>query len=152
MTNLNHGILNRMPILLPPIAEQQRIVAKVQSLLSLCYTLQKQLATSRKVAEQLAQSIVESITGISTEKQVKMKAPKTELITLLKLVKKPRLKNHAPLSAILAKNNDELSAKALWNNSGLPIDGFYKQLKIEMVNGWIDEPEKAEIQIGRAHV
>ncbi|MBU1172685.1 MAG: restriction endonuclease subunit S [Proteobacteria bacterium] len=145
MTNLNHGILNRMPILLPPIAEQKRIVKKTQSLLSLCDTLQKQLAKSRKVAEQLAQSIVESITGMSTEKQEPMKAPKTELVSRLKLAKKPGMTDHAPLSAILVKNNDELSAKALWNNSGLPIDGFYRQLKIEMVKGWIDEPEKAKI-------
>ena len=118
---------------LPPLAEQHRIVVKTQFLLSLCDTLQKQLAKSRKVAEQLAQSVVESITGISTEKQEKMKVPKTELITRLKLAKKPGAKEHAPLSAILIKNNDELSAKALWNNSGLPIDRFYRQLKIEMV-------------------
>lgn len=135
---------------LPPTPEQKRIVKKTQSLLSLCDTLQKQLAKSRKVAEQLAQSIVESITGISTEKQEKMKTPKTELVTKLKLVKKPGTKDHAPLSAILAKNNDELSAKALWNHSGLPIDGFYRQLKIEMMNNWIIEPQKAEVHIVEA--
>jgi type I restriction enzyme S subunit len=132
---------------IPPITEQMRIIEKVKILLDFCDTLQKQLARSRNVAEQLAQSIVESITGISTEKQEPMKAPKTELVSLLKLVKKPGMKDHAPLSAILVKNNDELTAKSLWNNSGLPIDGFYRQLKIEMVNGWIDEPEKAKIRI-----
>lgn len=132
---------------LPPLAEQKRIVKKTQSLLSLCDTLQKQLEKSRTIAEQLAQSVVESITGRSTEKQEKMKAPKTELVTRLKLVKKAGKKDHAPLSAILAKHNDELSAKALWNNSGLSIDEFYRQLKAEMVNGWIEEPEKAKVRI-----
>ncbi len=132
---------------LPPFEEQKRIVEKTKNMLSLCNTLQKQLKKSQKIAEQLAQSIVENITGISTEKKEKMKAPKTELVTRLMLVKKPGKKDHAPLSAILAKNSDELSAKALWNNSGLPIDGFYRQLKIEMGNRWIEEPQKAEVRI-----
>jgi len=131
----------------PPLAEQDRIVQKIQSLLSLCIQLQKQLEKSRIIAEKLAQSIVESITGQSTEKQEKMKVPKTELVSILRLVKKPAAKVHAPLSAILVKNNDELSAKALWNTSGLAIDDFYRQLKTEMVNGWIVETEKAHIRI-----
>ena len=49
----------------------------------------------------------------------------------------------APLSAILIKHNGELTAKALWNYSGLNIQDFYQQLKIEMANRWIVEPEKA---------
>ena len=76
-----------------------------------------------------------------------MKTPKTELVSKLKLVKKPGAKVHAPLSAILVKNNDELSAKALWHTSGLAIDDFYRQLKTEMVNGWIAEPQKAHVRI-----
>lgn len=64
------SFLRQLIFALPPLEEQKRIVEKAQSLLSLCDTLQKQLAKSRKVAEQLAQSVVESITGISTEKMV----------------------------------------------------------------------------------
>ena len=128
---------------LPPIEEQKRIVKKVQALLALCDTLQKQLEKSRKIAEQFARAVVENITGITTEKKEKMKAPKTKLVTRLKLVKKPGNIDNAPLSAILARNKDELSAKALWSNSGLSIDEFYQQLKVEMTNGWIAEPEKA---------
>ena len=36
MNNLNHTILNRMPIPLPPLAEQQRIVNRVNELLAVC--------------------------------------------------------------------------------------------------------------------
>lgn len=39
MSNLNHKILKRMPIPLPPLAEQKRIVAKLEELLPLCERL-----------------------------------------------------------------------------------------------------------------
>jgi len=43
MTNLNHGILNKMPVPLPPLAEQHRIVAKIDQLMSLCDELENQI-------------------------------------------------------------------------------------------------------------
>jgi len=70
--NINLAILNQLTIPLPPLDELNRIVSKVKSIFIFCDTLQKQLAKSRKVAELLAQSVVESITGISTEKQEPM--------------------------------------------------------------------------------
>lgn len=39
MSNLNHTILSKMPIPLPPLAEQKRIVAKLEQLLPLCERL-----------------------------------------------------------------------------------------------------------------
>lgn len=39
MSNLNHTILCKMPIPLPPFAEQKRIVARLEELLPLCSTL-----------------------------------------------------------------------------------------------------------------
>ena len=39
MSNLNHAILSKMPIPLPPLAEQKRIVAKIEELLPLCERL-----------------------------------------------------------------------------------------------------------------
>ena len=43
MTNLNHGILNKMPVLLPPPSEQHRIVAKIDQLMYLCDSLDQQV-------------------------------------------------------------------------------------------------------------
>ena len=39
MSNLNHTILTKMPIPLPPLAEQRRIVAKLDEILPLCERL-----------------------------------------------------------------------------------------------------------------
>lgn len=147
MPKLNLDSLNSFVVAMPNFAEQQRIVNKSKYILKICERLQKQLENSKFIAGQLANSVVESLTGISTEKKEAMKAPKTELITKLVLMKKPTAKDHAPLSAILSRNNDSLSAKALWNASGLAIDDFYKQLKTEMLSGYIDEPEKAVVKI-----
>lgn len=39
MSNLNHNILSKMPVPLPPLAEQKRIVAKIEELMPLCERL-----------------------------------------------------------------------------------------------------------------
>jgi type I restriction enzyme S subunit len=72
-----------------------------------------------------------------------MKAPKTQLVSRLRGVGKPEDAGTTPLATLLAKRNGELSAKDLWQRSGLDIDVFYGQLKNEMADGWIVEPEKA---------
>ena len=47
------------------------------------------------------------------------------------------------MALLIAKHKGEIAAKNLWQQSGLEIDAFYQQLKTEMANGWIVEPEKA---------
>ncbi|MBN2791449.1 MAG: restriction endonuclease subunit S [Desulfuromonadales bacterium] len=55
MTNLNHGILNNMPVLLPSLPEQHRIVARIDQLMSLCDTLDQQIdAATGKQTELLS--------------------------------------------------------------------------------------------------
>jgi len=53
MTNLNHGILNSMPIVLPPAPEQKRIVAKVDELMALCDRLEAAQAEGNKQRNRL---------------------------------------------------------------------------------------------------
>lgn len=145
--NLSMTNIAKFVIPFPPLAEQHRIVEKVNQLMSLCDQLTARITESKTIQKHFADAVVESITGRSTEEKPDMKAPKTELVSKLKLVVKPSVKDDAPLSGILAKNKDELSAKKLWSESGLAIDDFYRQLKIEMQNGWIVEPKKAEVLI-----
>ncbi|SEO71552.1 restriction endonuclease subunit S [Pseudomonas sp. ok266] len=59
MVNLNHGILLKMPIAVPPLAEQHRIVAKLDQLMSLCGQLENCLKQARQLKVQLASTLVE---------------------------------------------------------------------------------------------
>lgn len=143
MPKLNIGSLEKFKIPLPPLPEQDRIAARVDQLMLLCDQLEKQLTDERTLANNLAAAAIAALTGTRTEDRKLMKRPKTELVTRLKLVASPANSDQAPLSAILASHATGLSAKDLWNRSGLDIEEFYRQLKNEMARGWIVEPDKA---------
>jgi type I restriction enzyme S subunit len=59
MTNLNHGILKKMPVALPSAGEQHRIVQKVDELMALCDQLKQRLNQASETRCQLARTIVE---------------------------------------------------------------------------------------------
>jgi type I restriction enzyme S subunit len=58
LPGVNVGDFRRMPIPLPPLAEQRRIVAKVDELMALVDELQRQQETSRIAATKLLDAIV----------------------------------------------------------------------------------------------
>lgn len=60
MVNLNQRILVMMPIGLPPLPEQSRIVAAVASLTALCDRLRERLAARRALSAKLATALTES--------------------------------------------------------------------------------------------
>lgn len=141
--HLRVGGVENLMVPVPPKEEQDRIVAVVDALFAHCDQLQTQITTRRDTASDLARATVEVITGIRIEDQQQMKAPKTKLVSNLRIGDSPTHREQAPLTVILIRNQGELSAKALWGSSGLEIDAFYQQLKTEMANGWIVQPETA---------
>ena len=58
MKNIGREVMCNLPIALPPIAEQRRIVAKVDQLMALVDQLETQLAASRAVAKNLLESLI----------------------------------------------------------------------------------------------
>lgn len=62
MVNLNHGILKKLPIAIPPLDEQHRIVNKVDELMALCDQLDQRQNHSNTVHQRLLQTLLESLT------------------------------------------------------------------------------------------
>lgn len=56
--NLGLKAMNDYPIALPPLAEQHRIVAKVDQFMALCDQLKTRLTLARQLNEQLASTLV----------------------------------------------------------------------------------------------
>jgi type I restriction enzyme S subunit len=66
MPKINQTTLKSLPIPLPPLAEQSRIVAKVEQLMALVDTLETQLAASRAAAEKLLSALVAELSGTTS--------------------------------------------------------------------------------------
>lgn len=62
--NINLGILEQVWIPIPPLAEQRRIVAKVEQLMALVDALETQLAASRATAANLLSALVAELTQL----------------------------------------------------------------------------------------
>jgi type I restriction enzyme S subunit len=74
LASINMRQVRSCPIPLPPLAEQRRIVAKVEQLMALVDTLETQLAASRATAANLLSALVAELTG--TTNNVKVSIPK----------------------------------------------------------------------------
>ena len=63
MPKINQTTLKSLPIPVPPLAEQRRIVAKVDELLALVDALETQLATSRATSAKLISAMVNGLSA-----------------------------------------------------------------------------------------
>jgi type I restriction enzyme, S subunit len=143
---LNLAQVGNISIPFPPQEVQDRIVETLEYYRVLFDRLGAQVSEARNIAESLAAAAIASVTGIQVEDKEKMKAPKTELVSTLRVGVSPTNREQAALAAILIRNNGEMPAKTLWQTSGFEIDVFYQQLKTEMAKGWIVQPEVAHMR------
>lgn len=68
---LNVGMIEQTPIPVPPLAEQRRIVAKVEQLMALVDALETQLAASRATAANLLAAVVAELTASSSSTSIR---------------------------------------------------------------------------------
>ncbi len=62
--------LRQFPILLPPLAEQRRIVAKVNELMAICDQLEASIAAAKAESRRLLEAILHHALTESTAKYV----------------------------------------------------------------------------------
>lgn len=63
MPKVNQRQLNSVTVPVPPLAEQHRIVAKVDQLMALCDDLEGHLQTQEETSERLAAAAVHSLSA-----------------------------------------------------------------------------------------
>ncbi|MCR8957340.1 hypothetical protein M0765_006240 [Variovorax sp. S2] len=147
MRNVSRQVIHELPIPLPSLQVQERVLKALGRMMTFCDELERQLVSRMRLSSQLSIAAVSSLTGITIEQEEDpMKAPQTELIAPLRLGTAPDIKAQAPLATILARHNGEMSAKDLWQRFAGEIDAFYAQLKTEVAHGWILEPAPAEMR------
>jgi type I restriction enzyme S subunit len=149
LASINMKQLRSFPLPIPPLDEQRSILEKLNALTSRCNTWRDQLQHRQTMASLFAGAAVASVTGVTAEPEenAALKAPQTQLIALLRLGRTPDAKVEAPLATIITRQNGELAAKDLWQRFGGEIDAFYAQLKAEVAQGWIIEPQVAEMLV-----
>ncbi|MFI7803312.1 type-1 restriction enzyme EcoKI specificity protein [Pseudomonas sp. DD1] len=164
--------LRALNIALPPIREQNEIVARLNRLLQHADNLKKQADRSIKAAEDLASK---SITHAMSGKFSVSSSDNSEVTALLRTISEEReatgkrrkkmeiteasLNNHATelssgsnlreekaltLRSIVLKVGGTISPKALWKRTDLTIEEFYRCLRDEVNAGQIHESEDKE--------
>ena len=137
--DLGLGEIKAFRIPLPPVLEQRRIVARILYMMIHVKRLEKLGSDHLGLGRAFAKAAVANITSTEYAENDRMKPPKIEVVTALKVGRTQNPPDAAPLAALLFVRNAEASAKLLWQLSGLDVDVFYRQLKTEMANGWIEE-------------
>ena len=79
--NISQPKLRSVPIPFPPLAEQRRIVAKVEQLMALVDALEQQLAASRATAANLLSALVAELTGTPNDGKVSVPSTSTSTST-----------------------------------------------------------------------
>ena len=70
MKNLSLKAMNEFPFLLPPLAEQNRVVAKVDELMALCARLETSLAAGDEARRRLLDALLAEALAPADEREL----------------------------------------------------------------------------------
>lgn len=137
--NINAKSLAAIPIPLPPLAEQYRIVAKVDELMALCDQLEVQLSTIQTDRRRLLDTVLDGILGIvrTSEDSTVITSPHSILDTDLEIGKASRFMTTNPAITVdqLMACIDDLGGSALpdrllkQTGLGEDVEAFYDLLR-----------------------
>ncbi len=144
---LNLAQVGSVLIPIPTATAMPKLLDHLRLFQRMCDRLSQQLTDQKTLAAALAAAAIASVAGVAIDhaEEEAVKAPQTELISMLHLGEMPHVRFQAPLAGLLARQHGEMSARDLWQRFGGEIDAFYAQLKAEVDQGWIREPSVAEM-------
>jgi type I restriction enzyme S subunit len=70
MKNVSRDVIYRLPIPLPPLAEQHRIVAKVEEVMTICDQLETQLTNAQTERRRLLQAVLHEVLTLAATQTV----------------------------------------------------------------------------------
>ena len=70
MPKISQGVLLNAPLPLPPLAEQHRLVTRVDELMALCDQLEAQLAATEADSRRLLEAVLHEVLGPQLEETV----------------------------------------------------------------------------------
>ena len=163
MVNLNHSILKRMPLAIPPLAEQHRIVAKVDELMALCDQLEAAQQVRERRRDRLAAASLQRLNqpAADTTPEAQREHARFHLHHLPRLTARSEhikamrqlLINVAVAGKLVQQNSDDESAqillrkiheekvrcglgKLLKEGEQSPVDGG-KEYSNNLAKGWL---------------
>lgn len=138
------GDVGEMIIPVPPLREQERIVNKIDQLMTLCDQLKNRLQKSQEIKLHLADAMGERIFSNKTKFKSGLveETGKMKISTQL-LLGDIEADESALISILLKAEDGAADAKEIWRKSKLELSDFYKQLKKEIAAGYIAKPAKA---------
>jgi len=155
LASINMAQVRSFPVPLPSQEEQRRILYKLKTLLAICDELIDEIKKSQEVQEKFSKAAINSIlhnetnVNFSLKKKSKKKRFQRQLnIELVVIGFMENYLDNTTLAKILKLNGGKMEAKELWKASAIKnIDNFYAFLKKEIEDGFIQEPEVAELKL-----
>jgi type I restriction enzyme, S subunit len=155
LASINMTQVRSFPVPVPSHEEQQRILYKLERLLSICDELTVKIREFQKIQENFSKAAIYSILhsetngNIMVEEKQETKPPERQI--KIEIILASSVKNNlvnTTLAEILKTNGGKMEARELWRASKLKdIDDFYALLKQEIEDGFIEEPAIAEFKL-----
>lgn len=144
---VNQTHIGSLIVTVPPLEEQQRIVTKVDELISLCDQLKARLSDAQTTKFHLTDAIVSNVVGLKVNNlEEKVENNPMKITTQLSITDHYLDQVDGVLASQIASEGGSADAKVIWNKSKFDLPQFYKQLKKEIKAGYINQPSEADFE------
>ena len=148
-TGVKAARLKEIPMVVPPLAEQHRIVSKVDELMALCTKLKERLDISQHTQMKLAIAVVNELFGSQNKTELQQKDENVAMVfSTMLCITDSRIDETSPIAFLVKREGGKAEAKDIWKKTNLSLPEFYKQLKKEIEDEYIEMPSPAVVNNG----